>query len=74
MKGSDLLTRYDKERRWIPTGRADALRIISEEGGEEDPEGVLAYIQEATKRGKTVAVGRCRFRRKVTGAEPSPSS
>lgn len=60
--GLSLLTRYDKETRWTPTGRADALRIIAQEVGDDDPEGILAYILEGIKGGRTIAVGRCRFR------------
>lgn len=57
-----LLTRYITEKRWVPTGRKDALRILEEEAGNADPEGVLEYILEATKNGKVVTVGSCRFK------------
>ena len=57
-----LLTQYVRETRWVPTGREDALRFVAEETGEADPAGVLAYVLEATKNGKTVTVGTCRFR------------
>jgi hypothetical protein len=57
-----LLTQYITENRWVPTSREDALRIVAEEAGDADPEGVLAYVLEATKGGKTVTVGTCRFR------------
>ena len=65
MNGSQevaLLTQYVKETRWVPTRREDAVRIIKEEAGDADPEGVLAYVIEATRNGKTVTVGTCRFR------------
>ncbi len=57
-----LLTRYINETRWMPTNRKDALRIVREEAGDADPEGVLEYILEATKSGKVVTVGTCRFK------------
>ncbi len=50
------------ENRWVPTSEKDALRIIAEEAGDADPKGVLRYILDATKEGRTVAVGDCRFR------------
>lgn len=64
-----LLTRYDKETRWTPTGRADALRIIAEEVGADDPEGILAYVLEGIKGGRTIAVGTCRFKQEEQAAE-----
>jgi len=69
-----LLTCFIKERRWVPTRREDALRIIAEEMGDADPEGILAYVLEATKDGKSITVGACRFRQEIRGGEPSPSS
>ncbi|WP_345969795.1 MULTISPECIES: hypothetical protein [Sulfurimonas] len=74
MSSLRLLTCFVKETRWVPTRREDALRIISEEMGGADPEGILAYVLEATKEGKTVTVGECRFRQEATGGGPSPSS
>jgi hypothetical protein len=78
MKERQLLTQYIKETRWVPTRREDALRIIAEEVGDADPEGTLAYVLAATKDGKTVTVGSCRFRQEkapdVKGAAPSRSS
>jgi len=56
-----LLTRYITETRWVPTTREDALRIVREEAGDDDPEGILQYLLEATKNGKVVTVGNCRF-------------
>ncbi len=57
-----LLTQYITEKRWVPTNRKDALRIVREEAGDADPAGVLEYILEATKHGKVVTVGTCRFK------------
>jgi len=78
MKEPELLTQYIKETRWVPTRKEDVLRIIAEEVGDADPEGTLAYILEATKGGKTITVGSCRFRREeapgVKGGGPSRSS
>jgi hypothetical protein len=70
----DLQTQFVKETRWVPTTREDALRILEEEMGEADPEGVLEYVLAATKTGKVITVGSCRFRQAVTGEVPSPKS
>ena len=57
-----LLTQYLTETRWVPTGREDALRIVTEEVGDADPAGTLQYVLEATRGGKVVTVGSCRFK------------
>ena len=55
-------TQFLREKRWVPTSREDALRIIAEEMPETDAEGTLAYILSATKEGKIVTLGECRFK------------
>jgi hypothetical protein len=67
----DLQTQFVKETRWVPTTREDALRILEEEMGEADPEGVLEYVLAATKNGKVITVGSCRFRQVFKDAAPS---
>jgi len=65
MKGShemQLMTQYVTETRWVPTRREDALRIIADEVGEDDPAGILDYVLAATGDGKVVTVGSCRFK------------
>ncbi|MBD3823481.1 MAG: hypothetical protein IE916_03100 [Epsilonproteobacteria bacterium] len=59
-----IQTQYTYEKRWDDTGEKDLLRIIAEEVGDADPQGVLTYIKEACKSGKTITVGSCRFRMK----------
>ena len=61
-----LLTRYVTETRWVPTRMEDALRIVEEEAGSADPKGVLEYILDATKNGKVITVGTCRFKQEKT--------
>ena len=60
-----LLTQYLTETRWVPTTREDALRIVAEEVGDADPAGTLAYILEATRGGKVITVGSCRFKQET---------
>jgi len=57
-----LLTRFVREKRWVPTSRKDALRLIQEEMPQTDAEATLAYIEAETARGKTVTLGECCFK------------
>lgn len=57
-----LLTRYITEKAWVRTSEKDALRIIAEEIGDADPQGVLTYVLDAIRRGGVVTVGTCRFK------------
>jgi hypothetical protein len=56
-----IATRFLNEKRWVPTTRKDALRLISEEMPETDAEGTLSYILSETAKGKMVTLGECRF-------------
>ena len=60
-------TQYTYEKTWALTNEADLLRIITEEVGDADPQGILSYVKEAIKGGKTITVGTCRFRVKQEG-------
>ena len=62
---TQLLTQYLTETRWVPTTREDAQRIVAEEVGDADPAGTLAYILEATRGGKVITVGSCRFKQET---------
>jgi len=55
-------TRYSYEKSWTLTSERDILRIIEEEIGNDDVQGVLVYIKEALKCGKEISVGSCKFR------------
>lgn len=59
---TELETQYVKETRWVPTRLDDALRMLKEEVGDDDPQGVLDYVLSATQSGKVITVGSCRFR------------
>jgi len=56
-------TRYGYEKIWSVTQERDLIRIIAEEVGDADTQGVLTYIYEAIKDGKTITVGSCKFRK-----------
>ena len=55
-------TRYNYEKSWTLTSQKDILKIIEEEVGNTDVEGVYTYIKEAIKGGKEISVGSCKFR------------
>ncbi|SFV55330.1 hypothetical protein MNB_SM-6-1541 [hydrothermal vent metagenome] len=55
-------TKYNYEKLFTLTQESDLLKIIEEEVGEAGAEGTLAYIKEAIKSGKTIAVGSCKIR------------
>ena len=57
-----IQTQYTYETTWTTTKEEDLLRIIAQEVGDADPKGVLSYVKEAIKSGKTVTVGTCRLR------------
>ena len=58
----NIQTRYNYEKIWTLTQERDLLRIIEEEVGDTSS-GTLAYIKETIKKGKTISVGSCRFRK-----------
>ena len=57
-----IQTKYNYEKVWTPTSEKDILKIIEEEVGNADVEGVYSYIKEAIKGGKEISVGSCKFK------------
>ncbi len=57
-----IQTKYNYEKIWTFTSKQDILKIIEEEVGDADVQGVLIYIQETIKNGKELSVGSCKFR------------
>jgi hypothetical protein len=57
-----VLTQFLQEKRWVPTTRSDALRLIADEMPQTDEEGTLAYILSEVKRGRQITLGECRFK------------
>lgn len=58
-------TRYNYEKSWTVTSDKDILKIIEEEVGDADVQGVYKYITDTIKGGKEISVGSCKFRKKV---------
>lgn len=56
-------TQYNYEKVWRLTSEQELLHIIAEEVGDADPEGTLLYIKDVIKKGKTINVGSCKFRK-----------
>jgi hypothetical protein len=57
-----IQTQYHYEKTWTTTEEKDLLKIIEEEVGDADPEGILMYVKEAIKGGKIISVGSCKFK------------
>ncbi|HSR74294.1 MAG TPA: hypothetical protein VLL31_05580 [Sulfurovum sp.] len=58
----EIYTQYIYEKKWQKTTQKDALRIITEEMPDTDPESTLQYILSQIRKGKTITLGQCRFR------------
>ena len=56
------MTQFLYEKTWTPVSDAEAIRLIDDEMKMGDGKGTLEYVKEATKNGKTITVGECRFR------------
>ncbi len=57
-----IQTKYNYEKSWTLTSEKDILKIIAEEIGNDDIQGVFIYIKEAIKKGKIISVGSCKFK------------
>jgi len=55
-------TKYNYEKSWTLTSQKDILKIIEEEVGDVDVQGVYDYIIDAIQGGKEISVGSCKFR------------
>ncbi len=57
-----IQTQYNYEKTWNETNENDLLKIIEEEVGDADLQGVLSYIKDTIKDGKIVHIGSCKFK------------
>jgi len=62
----NIQTQYNYEKSWTSTSETDLLKIIEEEVGDADVQGVLSYIKEAIKNGKIITVGSCKFKKLIS--------
>ena len=56
------MTQFIYEKRWTKVDDAEAIRLIDDEMKMGDGKGTLEYVKSATKNGKIITVGECRFR------------
>ena len=61
-KQKQLMTQFLYEKIWTKVSDEEAIRLIDDEMKMGDGKGTLTYIKSATKNGKTITVGECRFR------------
>jgi hypothetical protein len=57
-----ILTQFVYEKRWVPTTKEEALKLIKEEMPDTDEVATLEYILAQIKDGKVVTLGECRFK------------
>jgi hypothetical protein len=57
-----LMTQFLYEKKWSPTTREEALKIIKDEMPLTDEKSTLEYILAEIKKGKIITLGECRFK------------
>ncbi len=66
-----FLTQFYYEKRWSRVSAKEVLRLIQEEFPEIPAEGTFEHVQRECKKGKTVAVGGCRFKEEPASGNES---
>jgi hypothetical protein len=61
-KQKQLMTQFLYEKTWTKVDDKEAMRLIDDEMKMGDAKGTLEYVKSATRDGKTITVGECRFR------------
>jgi len=56
------MTQFLYEKTWTKVDDKEAMRLIDDEMKMGDAKGTLEYVKSATRDGKTITVGECRFR------------
>jgi len=57
-----ILTQFVYEKKWMPTTKDEALKIIKDEMPDTDEVSTLEYIILEISKGKVVTLGECRFK------------
>jgi len=57
-----FLTQFYYEKVWSKASEKEVLQLIQREFPDVPAEGIFAHVQEECKKGKTVAIGECRFK------------
>lgn len=57
-----FLTQFYYEKTWTKISQSEVMRLIKEEFPDIPPEGTYTHVEAECKKGKTVAVGECRFK------------
>jgi hypothetical protein len=60
-----FLTQFYYEKTWTKVNEKEVLRLISDEFPDIPAEETFAYVESECKKGKTIAIGECRFKEDV---------
>lgn len=58
-----FLTQFYYEKTWSKVSSKEVLKLIQDEFPDIPAEGTFAYVEEECKKGKTVVIGECRFKK-----------
>lgn len=56
------LTQFYYEKTWSPVSAKEVLKLIQDEFPDVPAEATFEYVKEECEKGKTIAIGECRFK------------
>ncbi len=56
------LTQFYYEKTWSKVPASEVLKLIQEEFPDVPAEATFEYVEKECKKGKTIAIGECRFK------------
>lgn len=56
------LTQFYYEKTWSRVSASEVLKLIQEEFPDVPAEATFEYVEKECKKGKTIAIGECRFK------------
>ena len=66
-----FLTQFYYEKTWSKASAKEVLRLIQDEFPDIPAEPTFEYVQTECKKGKTIAIGECRFKEDRGSTEES---
>jgi len=60
-----FLTQFYYEKIWTQINEKEVLRLIADEFPDIPAQETYAYVEAECKKGKTIAIGECRFKEDV---------
>jgi len=59
---SKFLTQFYYEKIWTQVNEKEVLRLIGDEFPDVPAQETFTYVEKECKKGKTIAIGECRFK------------